>query len=619
MEQPIFDSRNIEFKRPFGAVSETTPVYFKVQLPPRLAFSEVILKIYSSNESLTELKMVYKETTNVAVCYDALFSPPSPDIYYYYFSVAKDGHMSFIKRNKGSNGELTDNETDWSSFQLTVYKKGAKTPDSIKGGIIYQIMPDRFCYSGQPKQNVPKDRLLRADFYGLPNFVPDETGTFTSDDYFCGDLKGIEQKLSYLKSLGVTVIYLNPIFEAHSNHRYNTADYLKVDPLLGSYDDFVRLCRKAKHKGIKIILDGVFNHTGDDSVYFNREGRYPNAGAYNSKTSKYYNWYTFNDYPDNYLSWWGFDTLPAIRRDCDEFQDFICSENGVLHKWLNAGASGFRLDVVDELSGSFVEKIRKSVKSHNEENYLVGEVWEDASNKEAYGEKKRYFLGDQLDGVMNYPFRTAIIRFLREFNKSEFTESVMTVVENYPPQNLNVVMNLLSSHDVPRILTSLAGEPCEGKDRNWQSRHNLSIEEYQYGVKLLKCAFVLAYFLPGLPCIYYGDEAGLFGYKDPFNRKCYPWNNEDKNILDFVKTLGKLRSGLTPQLKDGVIEFLPEKDGILAFSRTSGDKKLIVFLNYSSDKQTVWYDYKNLKLIYGKQSLNKEIKLNPYSFALAAN
>lgn len=617
MENIVYDSWDLKYKNPFGAVKEEEIIRFCIQIPLNLAFSSVVLKIRNSEGNVENIQLIYEKTENSMIYYRCDYITKLPDIYFYYFEITNTLGVTYIKKTNSHLGFLTKNIYE-NDFQLTVFSKDAKTPDCYKGGIAYQIFPDRFFFSGNDKDKVPNDRVLRYDWGELPHYLPDENGQVKNNDYFCGDLEGIEKKLPYLKSLGVDLIYLNPIFEAHSNHRYNTANYMKIDPLLGDEDDFKSLTHKAKKLGIKIILDGVFNHTGDDSIYFNKENRYDTIGAYNDKNSRYFNWFIFYNHPNDYHSWWGFTTLPTINKKCVEFIDYICGEDGVLMKWLNLGASGYRLDVADELLGSFIEKIRTTIKSHNKDNLLIGEVWEDATNKEAYGVLKKYFLGKELDGTMNYPFKEAIIRLLRYKNKQEFINSIMTIYENYPSHAMNVALNSLSTHDIPRVITSLVGESCEGKDRNWQATHNLTNDEFQHGVTLLKGAMVLQYFLPGIPCIYYGDEAGLYGYKDPFNRKCYPWGNENKELLEFTKLLAKFKKQFRDILKDGNLKFIDTIDGVVGFCRYNIKSKLLVYLNYTDNVKHVPIYDTNYRIKYGYIS-NDKIEIEPYSFSLLYN
>ena len=308
-------------------------------------------------------------------------------------------------------------------------------------------------------------------------------------------MEGIIQKLDYLQSLGITCIYLNPIFEAHSNHRYDTADYTKVDPLLGSKEDFKRLCKEANKRGIHIMLDGVFNHTGSDSIYFNRKGRYQTLGAYQSQESPYYDWYQFYQWPEQYACWWNFETLPNVNETNETYNAYINGTDGVIQTWLKAGADGWRLDVADELPDLFLDDITKAAKQVKPTSMILGEVWEDASNKMAYGQRRRYLLGKQLDSVMNYPFREAIIGFLTGKNPAEMMELIMTVLEHYPPSAIHLLMNHIGTHDTERILTVLGGEPLNGRDREWQSRTKLSQEQRSRGLSLLKLASLMQYTL----------------------------------------------------------------------------------------------------------------------------
>ena len=412
-----------------------------------------------------------------------------------------------------------------------------------------------------------------------PYYRPDEHGHVWNNDYFGGDLEGIRSKLDYLKDLGVTCIYLNPIFESHENHRYNTANYRKVDPLLGTNEDFRTLCEDAKKRGISVILDGVFSHTGADSIYFNKFGRYSEPGAYQSEQSPYYSWYHFWGNKE-YESWWGIDTLPNVDENNPSYTKYICGKGGVLEYWLSLGAAGYRLDVADELPDEFLDNLRTCVKNYDEEKIVIGEVWEDASNKEAYGVKRRYLLGDQLDSVMNYPFREAIIAYIKGEAVTTFRDRIMGILENYPKCTVDVLMNFVSTHDIERAINRFGGQPCDGKSKDWMAQNSLSPEEYQRGKTLLKCAMVLQFFLPGVPSIYYGDEVGLQGWKDPFNRRCFPWGSEDTELLEFTKQLGSIRRSCEA-FAEGKMEFLVLEDNLVGFSRYDAEtgNSAIVLLN----------------------------------------
>ena len=392
-------------------------------------------------------------------CFSCSFTPEKPAALWYRFKLCTEsGERRLCAGNDGHFSVLSDAAND--GFRLTVYKRGFTTPEWFAGRIMYQIFPDRFCKSGKPHENVPTDRIMRDDWYATPYYKPDEKGIVRNNDYFGGDLQGIIEKLPYIKSLGTTVIYLNPIFEAASNHRYNTADYRAVDPMLGTEEDFRELCRQAHKRGMRLLLDGVFNHTGSVSRYFNRDGFYPELGAAQSQASPYYNWYHFTRWPEEYDAWWGIKTLPAVDEGQDSYRAFIIRDrDSVVRRWLRAGADGWRLDVADELPDDVLRDLRTAAKQTDPDSVLLGEVWEDAVTKVSYGARRQYALGDALDSVMNYPFRTAILDFMRGRDSGgKLRDTVMTIVENYPPQVVACNMNLLGTHDTPRILTALVDD-----------------------------------------------------------------------------------------------------------------------------------------------------------------
>ena len=462
-----FDPYNNAYKFPFGSVAAGTTVYFAVCLPRPMGCTGISLLIreaFSGREAAISLQ--WRETDGIVEWWNAFFTPPAEGLYYYAFEY----HVSWGK------GEIGPDETGVGAFsanggrwQLTVYEPDYKTPDWLKGGLIYQIFPDRFYASGQKKDRVPKDRILRTDRENPPIWQPDADGVIRNNDFFGGDLKGIEEKLPYLESLGVTCIYLNPIFEACSNHRYDTADYMRIDPLLGTEEDFRSLCREAEKRGIAVLFDGVFSHTGADSVYFNKYKRYGAGGAYNDPQSPYRCWYQFGQTRDEYASWWGFDTLPEVNENEPSYTAFITGEGGVIDHWLNAGAKGLRLDVADELPDAFLDKIRQIVKKDGRDAYLLGEVWEDATNKFSWGTLRRYLLGKQLDAVMNYPFRNAVIQFVKYCHAELFMRSILRIVEHYPPQSLGTAMNHLGTHDTERILTAVSDLDLSISDRAHQA------------------------------------------------------------------------------------------------------------------------------------------------------
>ena len=321
----FYNSWDPAYKSHFGAIARNQSCQFTICLPEEtpLDFSPVLV-VFRTGFKERFLPMNVKTHENGYITYTADLIPKYSGVHYYYFSYTSNGVRHYIKRGDACHGMLDQGEM----FQLTVYNEDYQTPQFLKGGVMYQIFPDRFCSSGKVHDNVPSDRVMR-NWGEMPYYKPDQNGHVWNNDYFGGDLDGIRSKLDYLKDLGVTCIYLNPIFESHENHRYNTANYRNVDPLLGTNEDFRELCKAAKVRGISVILDGVFSHTGADSIYFNKFGRYNTPGAYQSENSPYYSWYHFWGNKE-YESWGGIDTLPNVDENNPSYTKYICGDDGVL-------------------------------------------------------------------------------------------------------------------------------------------------------------------------------------------------------------------------------------------------------------------------------------------------
>ena len=545
--------------------------------------------------------------------WDITVTPDSAGLYFYHFSYQTPFGTGNIFLKSSGMGEFAPEGKEW---QQTVFSPDYRTPERIKGGIMYQIFPDRFFNSGKKKENVPDDRILHASTDELPCWQPDMNGKILNNDYFGGDLAGIREKLPYIASLGVNIIYLNPIFEAHSNHRYNTADYMRIDPLLGTEDDLRSLVAKAREFGIQIVLDGVFSHTGSDSIYFNREKRYGEGGAFNDEKSPCREWFTFK--PDGtYESWWGIDTLPETVEENPAFIDFITGEGGVLEKWFACGIGGIRLDVADELPDKFIDALYKKVKALDSENYVLGEVWEDASNKISHGGRRRYLLGGQLDSVMNYPFADAILSFLRCGNAEEFTEAVVTVCENYPKPALDCLMNHIGTHDTARILSRIVCPALENAPRELQAKHTLTPEEYEKAKTLLKTAAVIQYTLPGIPSLYYADEAGTTGGSDPFNRAFFPWGKEDKELISWYTKLGNLRRSLGC-LADGAFRPYSAMLSCVSYIRENENEKIFIIANRNPHEIDFYLpdEFKNKTELLTDKSLTDFVKIPSFGAAV---
>uniref|UniRef100_UPI00402712BD glycoside hydrolase family 13 protein n=1 Tax=Eubacterium sp. TaxID=142586 RepID=UPI00402712BD len=610
-----FDSRKTEYKSAVRAIAVNEKVKLRIIVPRSMGCSGARLAVYKDGEETVFYGMFWAGMcTDNHEYWELHFYATTPGLYFYHFELDTPWGLNYLKNVGSGLGDFNANGTE---FQQTVYESEFKTPDFLKGGIIYQIFPDRFYNSGAPKTGVPESRVMRK-WGDEPFWNESQMNGIWNNDYFGGDLKGIEQKLPYLKSLGVTCIYLNPIFAANSNHRYDTADYERIDPLLGTEDDFKSLCRAADKENIKIILDGVFSHTGCDSKYFNMYSHYNSVGAYNSTESPYYSWYKFTDYPNGYKSWWGIKLLPEVQEENESYRNYICGENGILRRWLRAGAGGWRLDVADELPDIFLDELRKAVKAEKEDAVIIGEVWEDATTKFAYGERRRYLLGEQLDSVMNYPFAAAILDFVKGGSAQAFEDGVMSIVENYPPQVLNVLMNHIGTHDTERALTRLAGPDAAGKDRNWQHENNkLSESDYLRGVSMLKTASLLQFTLPGVPSIYYGDEIGMQGMKDPFNRACFTWNDMNEELYKWYKRLGEIRRGCKAFV-NGEIKIIHAHAGAVAYLRTCSENSVLTAVNISPNAVDIeaGAEWDNSYSFFGGVCKNGILHLEPYERAL---
>ena len=600
MPHTFFNSRLPRYKTPFGAIAAGTPVTLRLDVPGSFGYVDPHLVLTKDREDPVHYRMEYTGQSDGVNHFAVTVTPTTSGLYFYYFDLYTDFRK--ICRGPGAEGRLTWVLED--SWQLTVYEPDFQTPDWIKSGTMYQIFPDRF-YEGDPDKAMPfADRIYRADKEGEPYFWPTEQPEgYLNMDYFGGDFLGIQKKLPYLKGLGVTCIYLNPIFEAHANHRYNTADYLKADPLLGTNEDFAALCKEASRQGIRIILDGVFSHTGSDSRYFNREGRYGPGGAYRDRHSPYRSWYDFDSgYACGYRSWWGFETLPEVEEESPSYIDFVCGPGGVIDTWLGLGASGFRLDVADELPDDFIEKIRAAVKAHGADNLLIGEVWEDATTKEGWGRRRTYLRGHGLDTTMNYPFRNAAIDFVRGADAAAVADAILSICENYPKPALDCAMNFLSTHDTERAITAIADEPTNGRDRFWQSGRRIPLSRMDDAVRRELLAYALLFTLPGVPCIYYGDEIAMQGYRDPFNRAYYDWNSTERRLRGPLANLAELRRSCDA-FKGGAIEWVEAAGDVLHFRRVGRTQTAEIILNRGEH-------------LLATQAFGKAAEVNPLGFTI---
>ena len=587
-----------EYRSPFGAVQLGGTVVLGIDVWGEDAVGAT-LRVWT-DERGEELLPMEGACEDDHVHYSVSYTPAQTGVVWYSFDLAASDGATW---RYGAREGWTTGEGDFAygnppSFQLTVYVPRQTQPDWYKNGIVYQVFPDRFARGADWRERAEKAlaahregpaRVLVEDWDTPPAYKKSEDGDILEWDFYGGTLRGVREKLDYLADLGVTVIYLNPIFEAASNHRYDTADYLRIDPMLGDEEEFCALAREARERGISIMLDGVFNHCGQDSRYFNRYGNYPEPGAWQGDESPYRDWFFFNE-DGTYDGWWGNPDLPDVNEKSPEYRKLICGQDGVVRKWLRAGARGWRLDVADELSDGFIEDIKAAMVAERPDGALVGEVWEDASNKMAYGKLRQYFEGTELDGTMNYPLRTALLAFVRnQIGAPEMAARLEQLRENYPRDAFFSCLNLLGSHDRERLFTMLgdAPDPDTLSDEECAA-FRLDEGHASLAMSRLWLTVLLQMTLPGVPCVYYGDERGMEGFRDPYNRAAFPWDGGRMDCATVFRNAIAVRKAL-PVLTTGDFEPFADGEDVFGFWRRGEDGECVCVLANASlhDAHTV--------------------------------
>ena len=566
----IHDSRSEQYRSPAGAVPCAGKVRLRVYAS---GLSDITLRVWWNNQ---EYRWFMRRVDNNLYEHETDIPEKTGLLWYYFIGKDEEGKNWYLGNARdGLGGEGSVERNEPSSFQITVYDPEYETPEWMRSGIMMQIMVDRYNAVGEKDvRNLPPASYYHIRWNDDPTLVinDDRYGDNCNNDYFGGNLRGVMEKLDYIQSLGVTVLYFNPIFKARSNHKYNTGDYKTIDPSFGTEADFQALCAEAEKRGMRVILDGVFSHTGSDSLYFNRDGSYGEGGAYNDPKSPYREWYRFYNWPDEYESWWGFKTLPNVHEDNPSYQGFIINdEDSVIAHWLRAGAAGWRLDVADELPMEFIRRVRARILRERGDGALIGEVWEDPTNKVAYGEMRCYALGDTLDSCMNYPLRTALLDFFCYRNDAAtFVRRLENLRENMPAPFFYSEMNLLGSHDTARAISVFADIGDMAPDRVYRHPFMMSPGDYARGKRRMVAAWQLICALPGMPCLYYGDEAGLTGMADPYNRATYPWGREDAALVETYRRIMTDRMA-SPVLRTGSLRLIaPGPDVVLVERRIEG-------------------------------------------------
>ncbi len=577
-----------------GALPYGSLVNIELTVSRRIGASGAVLRICRDGEADRDIVLEFCRSDNVSdiYCYAIdtaeLCGEEEWGLFYYELLLLRGFETLFTDTR--NNLDFTLSQREGGRFRLLVYEKDFKTPEAFGRGVMYQIFTDRF-FKGESEEAkgliVRPDAIINPDWEsGIPQFVKKAGDPLKNNMFFGGNLWGVAEKLDYLESLGVTYIYLCPVFEAYSNHKYDTSDYTRVDAMFGGDEALDNLISKARERGIGIILDGVFNHTGDDSVYFNKYKRYGDGGAYNDCLSPYKDWYCFREYPEKYESWWGIDILPKLNHENENCRRYFTGEGGVIQKYIDRGIAGWRLDVADELSNAFLDELRVSAKKASPDAVIIGEVWENAAEKTAYGQRRRYFGGRQLDSVMNYPLKNAILSFCLWADGETLYNTLTEIYASYPLCVCHKLMNLIGTHDTERILTVLGNDEGDELSNEEKSRKRLDKRQREHGVELLKIGAAIQFTAYGIPSVYYGDEVGLEGYGDPFCRMPFPWREIElewrRDILEYYRALGRIRRE-EDALDGGSFYVVKHGASDMVYVREKNDSRIIVAVNRGAD------------------------------------
>ncbi len=570
--QVTFFPNSVDCKTPTGAAVVDEPITLTLRFTRPQNPSEVFVVLTKDGENPVRYAMNLVTDEDNEYTYSLTIKVTSAGVYYYHFDIQNEEQLYRVGSDVDLNA-LLGKGGDW---QLTVVADGY-APTAFDGGVMYEIMPDRFFIGGE-RNRTKAYANYREDWGGIPEYRADENGKVENIDFFGGNLKGIAKKLTYLKNLGVTCIYLTPIFEAHSNHKYDVGNYMCVDSDFGTIDDLKDLIKKANKRNIKIIVDGVFSHTGDDSIYFNRAGTYDSIGACQSVKSPYYGWYKFTDWPTNYDCRYNIDIMPSTDAGNVFFDEFITGHEGVIRTYTRLGIAGWKLDVCEQLPDAFIEHAVAAARRENGDALVYGEVFHDATTLQSDGTKRNFLASGKLDSVTNYPFKEDILNFVRCGDSGRLNNTVGFIINNYPKRTVDSLMNVLGNHDTARLMTVL-GHYDSVYTRDDKAKAVLTDREE--ATRLVKMAAALQYTLPGIPCIYYGDEIGMEGFEDPFNRKCHMWGDGDKQLLKFYKCLGAVRTNERDIFAHGAYNALDAEHGVMFFERVASKERVYVVVNNS--------------------------------------
>lgn len=585
-----------------------------IKIPMSLGWIERVKISVGNSKEKKIFQMGYVRNDDEFSYFETELELATQAIYHYYFSFEANGNFYYHKRfNKTGNQSITKEECWKMSVNFEV-------PEWAQGAVMYHIFVDRYRRgSKEPLEKMP-NRKIHDTWDEGPVLGPDENGLWNVD-FYGGDLKGIEETLSYLKKLGVDIIYLSPIVRSQSNHRYDTADYFEVDPYAGTNEALKELCDAAHKKGMKVILDAVFNHTGNDSKYFNEFGTYDTVGAYQSESSEYNDFYKkhWNNGRMEFAYWWGMKNLPECDGNSPKWKNYILGDGGVIDYWFSLGIDGLRLDVADELTDEFIEGIRIAAKRNKQDAFIIGEVWKNPMRmNRGYIES-----GKGMDTVMNYLLVDALIRYFKYSDVRKLNNIVREIFTEYPEGAINSLMNFTSTHDISRAIEIFACQTEFQKfgewawnllDENvdWARAHNLTARQYKFGKNLMKTYMCALAFFPGTFSIFYGDEVGMRGAGNLANRGPYPWGRRDKDTLEFFRELLKVRKN-EAFLKKADFRIVAVNCEQLIYERFEGDNKLLVAVSRTHKHTSLELpeEYRESKVILSKKDCTKT-SLEPF-------
>jgi glycosidase len=608
------DSRDLAYKKPFGAVTQNQNVQWALKALPGVSKATLVLDVrkLEGNQEILEYRNIKRipmrrATDGTHELFTADHSFKDKAIYGYWFEVRigaetyvyqNNGEPIYWTQEKGAGGMgqvvlANDKERparNLRRFRITVFDPAFQVPRWARDAVYYYIFPDR--YRNGNLANDPQLGQRRYQNHAIevhakwlekPNkpSTGDGSDAHYNNDFFGGDLEGIIQKLDDIKDLGANAIYMTPVFLAASNHKYDTADYLQIDPAFGTNDDFTRLTQEAAKRGIRIIPDASLNHVGADSRYFDRFGNFSDKdkGAFANNriqpSSPYATWFTLDakqtDPDKQFKGWVGVSDLPELNKSSLSWRKFAYgSADSVTRTWLRRGASGWRMDVAPWVPDDFWREWRMAVKQTQPDAITIAETWFDAS---------KYFLGDTFDSTMNYVLRNALLDFANGNDARKLVANLEHLREAYPPQAFHALMNLVSSHDQARALHVLGG-PVDA-----------SLDVMQKAKQRLRLATLVQMTLPGSPTVYYGDEVGLSGGDDPYNRMPYPWADQgghpDLSLRQDFKSLLQMRHQHAV-LRQGTLQApLASNAHVVVLARQLGKEMALMAYNNSEQAQTL--------------------------------